>query len=129
MKASYDSYEEDATRCEEDEDNSTDEENEVCSAFMGLQPYQYEPEKEKVVTQMLAGSDCINENIAVEHEDEVQINRVGNNEWCECGNCSRDEKREIDCLCCQEVAAIDDKKFDGNFVLSTNLLNFIFEKI
>ena len=47
---SYDSYEEDATRCEEDEDNSTDEENEVCSAFMGLQPYQYEPEKEKVVT-------------------------------------------------------------------------------
>ena len=79
---------------------------------------------------MLAGSDCINENIAVKHEDEVQINRVGNNEWCECGNCSRDEKREIDCLCCQEVAAaIGDKKFDGNFVLSTNLLNFIFEKI
>ena len=50
MSSDDDSYEEDATRCEEDEDNSTDEENEVCSAFMGLQPYQYEPEKEKVVT-------------------------------------------------------------------------------
>ena len=28
-------------------DSSKDEESEMCSTFMGLQPYQYEPEKKK----------------------------------------------------------------------------------
>ena len=28
-------------------DSSEDEESEMCSTFMGLQPYQYEPEKKK----------------------------------------------------------------------------------
>ena len=36
--------------------------------------------------------------------------RVGNLEWCKCGECNI-EKREIDCLCCQEVDALN-SKFD-----------------
>ena len=32
--------------------------------------------------------------------------RVTNLDWCTCGNC-KNEKREIDCLCCQEVDALN----------------------
>ena len=36
--------------------------------------------------------------------------RFGNLDWCKCGNCLV-EKREIDCLCCFEVHALN-SKFD-----------------
>ena len=36
--------------------------------------------------------------------------RIGNLEWCHCQECKK-EDREIDCLCCQEVAALN-SKFD-----------------
>ena len=34
--------------------------------------------------------------------------RTGNTTWCECCKCKA-EKREIDCLCCQVVAALNEK--------------------
>ena len=38
--------------------------------------------------------------------------RIGNVDWCKCGYCKK-EVREIDCLCCRELDAISDEKFDG----------------
>ena len=37
-----------------------------------------------------------------------ESSRVGNLEWCKCGECNI-EKREIDCLFCQEVDALSGK--------------------
>ena len=34
---------------------------------------------------------------------------------CECGKCCGIKKRELECLCCREVAAIDDEKFTANY--------------
>ena len=45
--------------------------------------------------------------------DNVDINRSGHKDWCICGCCKK-EIREIDCLCCQEVAAISEVNFSGN---------------
>ena len=39
--------------------------------------------------------------------------RTGHKDWCICGCCKK-EIREIDCLCCQEVAAISEDNFEGN---------------
>ena len=74
-----------------------------------LQPFQFEPEKKKS-----------NEN----HEKETKHShaskasaadlsdiRNGNVDWCKCGCCKK-EVREIDCLCCTEVDAISDEKFE-----------------
>ena len=38
--------------------------------------------------------------------------RVGNRDWCICQKCNL-ESRNIDCLCCQEEAAISQDKFEG----------------
>ena len=37
--------------------------------------------------------------------------RNGNVDWCKCGCCKK-EVREIDCLCCTDVDAISDEKFE-----------------
>ena len=72
-------------------------------------------QKRKKVAGNEADSD--NQNIVIEREVLEEVVRVGSSEWCKCGSCSKEEEREIDCLCCQEVAAINDNKFDGNFAL------------
>ena len=40
------------------------------------------------------------------------MGRVANKDWCKCGQCKR-EIREIDSLCCTEVPAIIEDKFEG----------------
>jgi len=51
--------------------------------------------------------------------------RVGNIDWCKCGGKCKVEKREIDCLCCQEVHALN-SKFDAenNIACITELKDF-----
>ena len=39
--------------------------------------------------------------------------RAVHKDWCICRCCKR-EIRKIDCLCCQEVAAISEDNFEGN---------------
>ena len=39
--------------------------------------------------------------------------RAGHKDWCIC-RCCKKEIRVIDCLCCQEVAAISEDNFEGN---------------
>ena len=75
-------------------------------------PCMFEPEKDDVSNINISSSE-------VEDEDEndsgsktnlEKSSTVGYFEWCKCGECNI-EKREIDCLCCQEVDALN-SKFD-----------------
>ena len=51
-------------------------------------------------------------NDATKENKNDQLGRVGNKDWCKCGQCKR-ETREIDSLCCTEVPAIIEDKFQG----------------
>ena len=87
----------------------SDEEKELCSTLLSLQPYQFEPERE-------SGSESeseVNNDINKESTAKYLEARVGNCIWCECGKCGAIEEREVDCLCCREVAVIDEEKFTG----------------
>ena len=75
-----------------------------------LQPFQFESEKKKSNgnheketkhSHASKASQLIYQNI-----------RIGNVDWCKCGYCKK-EVREIDCLCCRELDAISDEKFEG----------------
>ena len=62
----------------------------------------FEPEK-KDVSSTGSSSESKCEEIKSERQNET---RVTNLDWCTCRNC-KNEKREIDCLCCQEVNAVN----------------------
>ena len=73
----------------------------------GFNPYMYEPERDISSTSSSSSESEISSS-----DTELNINtRIGNLEWCHCQKC-REEEREIDCLCCQEVAALN-SKFDA----------------
>ena len=83
---------------------------------LGLEPYQFEPTK-KVShenphqlegNQKLTQEECF----LIKHWENL---RVGNTGWCSCEGC-KEEKREIDCLCCREVDAITDEQFSGIYI-------------
>ena len=85
---------------------------EIIDMMKYFTPYMFGPEKDDV-------SDISSSSSEVEDKDEndsesktnlEKSSRVGNLEWCKCGECNI-EKREIDCLCCQEVDALN-SKFD-----------------
>ena len=79
-----------------------------------LHPYYYEPEKDASET---SGSDNdANQDESGEEENVSPNNaviRAVHKDWCICRCCKR-EIRKIDCLCCQEVAAISEDNFEGN---------------
>ena len=93
--------------CESDSANDTDED--ISNLFMGLQPYQFEPEKPHLTSSSSENSE---EESEQQESNQQETSRAGNKLWCVCENC-RTETREIDCLCCQEVAAISEEKFAG----------------
>lgn len=84
--------------------------NSLGSKFMGLKPYSFEPEK--VIKDSSCSKDEDEEDPTIPFNEKKQYSRVGKKEWCLCERC-RVEEREIDCVCCQEEAAISDEKFDG----------------
>ena len=94
------------------DDNQDSDYEELSSKLSHIQPYQYEPEKAK---GEIHENQSESEN---EFEEEAENNtlkdkvRIGNLTWCLCGECCI-EQREIDCLCCQEVSAITEGKFEG----------------
>ena len=61
-------------------------------------PYIFEPEK-KDVSSIGLSSESKSEEIEFERQNETSVTNL---DWCTCGNC-KNEKREIDCLFCQEV--------------------------
>ena len=100
--------------------NEADFEEEVCEKDVKeitdmmkcFTPYMFEPEKDDVSSISSSLSEVENED---ENDSESKSNlekssRVGNFEWCKSGECNI-EKREIDCLCSQEVDVLN-SKFD-----------------
>ena len=74
---------------------------EITKMLKYFNPYMFEPEKNVSST-----SSSYNQTEDTETEDEAEGVRVGNLNWCKCGSCHK-EKREIDCLCCQKVSALN----------------------
>ena len=98
--------------------NEADSKGEVCEKDIKeitdmmkyFTPYMFEPEKDDVSSISVKMKD---ENDEDENDLESKTNlekssRVANLEWCKCGECNI-EKREIDCLCCQDVEGLYSK--------------------
>ena len=85
-------------------DGSELEYESMVESFGGLQPYLFEPEKPNL------GQDSSKQ---LQVTGTVYIKKdTSSLDWCSCKNCHL-ENREIDSLCCQDVAAIDEQKFEG----------------
>ena len=80
---------------------SRKEMDEMTEKLKHLNPYMFEPEKEVSST---SSSDKSTSSNSVD----TFISRVEILDWCKCQKCV-EEKRETDCLCCQEVAAWNSK--------------------
>ena len=83
---------------------------EITDMMKCFTPYMFESEKDDVSSISSSSSEIEDED---ENDSESKTNleqssRVGNLEWCKCEECNI-EKREIDCLCCQEADALNSK--------------------
>ena len=93
---------------ETDFENEDENIEEIVEMMNSLQPYKFEPEKYVSETD-----DEDTESITEDEEssdddtDKESSIRVKTLHWCSCSNC-KIEEREIDCLCCQEVAALNE---------------------
>lgn len=133
-------------KCEEtlehSETESTEEEEigeeEIADILRNLQPYQYEPRKHGSDSSSsssesdLDSSDILPGDLSGISEDEDErdvIRRRGSKDWCKCGHCKK-EIREIDCLCCLEVDAISEEKFENQncITLCTEFKTLCLEK-
>lgn len=92
-----------------EEEEEPDELKTLCDDFRCLKPYQFEPEIEISETEESDYSDSDNDSYGSDFQEN---SRVGKTTWCLCEQCVI-ESRDIDCLCCQEVAAISEDKFEG----------------
>ena len=101
------------------EENSSDEKQENAydgmNELMGnLAPYDYEPELtiSSSSEETESSENETSSNDATSENENDQLGRVGNKDWCQCSQCKR-EIQEIDSLCCTEVPAIMEDKFEG----------------
>ena len=101
--------------------NETDSEGEEAYAkevnetmMKTFNPYVYEPEKDVSDTDSSNESEI--DKSSSEEDYSVEKPRVGNNDWCKCGGNCKIEKRNIDCLCCQEVHALNSKFDAENYI-------------
>ena len=78
----------------------------MADKFNCLKPSQFEPEKELVKDTDEIEEEC-SEGSDGDSQSQTVKERTGNTTWCECCKCKA-KKREIYCLCCQEVAALDE---------------------
>ena len=72
---------------------------------------QFEPEKEaitSVVDTDESEEECSEKSDEECHSHSAIKERVANTTWCKCFKCNV-EKREIDCLSCLEVTALNEK--------------------
>ena len=78
-----------------------------------MKPYQLKALSEKEAMTSVVDTDESEEECSEESDEECDSHsaikeRVGNTTWCKCFKCNV-EKREIDCLCCLEVTALNEK--------------------
>ena len=101
------------------EESSSNEEHENeydgMNELMGnLAPFDYDPERaiSSSSEETESPENEASSNDATSENENAQLGRVGYKGWCKCGQCKR-EIREIDSLCCTEVPAIIEDKFEG----------------
>ena len=90
-------------------EESFEELREMMECF---QPYMFKPEKD--ISCSSGEEDSFVDEETIEPPLDSRT-RVGNLEWCKCGGKCLIESREIDCLCCQEVDALN-SKFDNETI-------------
>ena len=78
--------------------------------FQNVQPYQFEPEKQNQANSFQCGHSP--NKMGEKSQLESVQNCVENIGWCQCGKCHA-ETRETDCLCCKDLVALDELKFEG----------------
>ena len=94
-----------------------------------LAPYDDQPERPILSSneETESSENETSSNDATTENENDQLERVGNKDWCKCGQYKR-ETREIDSLCCTEVPAIIENKFEGNNALfSTRIRITVFK--
>ena len=77
-----------------------------------IRPFMFEPQH---------SSSSGEEEISVDKETQEEIqeetftrSRLGNREWCSCGNC-QEMPTENECICCQEMDVLSDRlDLEGN---------------
>ena len=100
----------------EEEEEHLEELEYLKNAFRGLKPYDFELERTST-------SDPSNSHVASSSSTEniEQRNTVARRNTLDLVQVAvcRNESREVDCLCCEEMLAISEEKFEGDlfFVL------------
>ena len=88
-------------------------EEELGESFstLSLEPYRFEPTK--VSSSATNSVEETNEEKKKHFKcsKPASENRCGTLSWCTCTHCHV-ELREIDCLCCKEVEALEESKFE-----------------
>ena len=113
---------------EEEEEEHFEELEYLQNTFRGIKPYDFEPERTSI-------SDPSNSHVASSSSTEniEQRNTISSKykyTWLVySGNCLK-ESREIDYLCCEEMLAIREEKFEGDlffvcFIVLTRMMSYI----
>ncbi|WAR18486.1 hypothetical protein MAR_033417 [Mya arenaria] len=90
------------------EDSSSDDENPLNLDDLNIQAYRFEPQRDTDDENSETDGDTDEESL--QDHNIIGNDRVGNvGAWCLCGCCS-DMQKEIDCLCCRELVAINGKE-------------------
>ena len=96
------------------------------NTFRDLKPYDFEPER-------TSRSDPSNSHVASSRsteniEQRNTVARINTLDWCVVAVVVRNLE-EVDCLCCEEMLAIREEKFDLLFVcfiVLTRMMSYIF---
>ena len=88
---------------EEDLESSSESEGFLSEDITKLKPYDFEP----------LASDTASDSDSSDHANySITSPRVGNVEWCQCGNCKAMDT-EVEILCCAEASEIPEEFFEG----------------
>ena len=111
MSLSEDESQTEESSSDEEHENEYDGMNELIG---NLAPFDYDPERaiSSSSEETESPENEASSNDATSENENAQLGRVGNKGWCKYGQCKR-EIREIDSLCCTEVPAIIEDKFEG----------------
>ena len=113
----------------ENESEKEDDEEVIAEILGNLQPYQYVPGNDNESSDSASENDILPDELSSDDEDDAN-RRSRSKEWCQCGTCKK-EIREINCLCCQEVAVISDDKYESQkcITLSQQFKTLCLEKL
>ncbi|XP_052075875.1 uncharacterized protein LOC127713966 [Mytilus californianus] len=101
MHASYSKKHTTKFHWEEDNRQGIEEVDRPIVAEEDIQPYQFEPELSD------GNSDDGRDFASLDGDDDME-HRLGNTNWCDCGNCESMPKAE-ECICCHELSRVTEK--------------------